>query len=94
MDDFLKMDVFFVVATLALVVVSVMIAVFLFYAIRVVRTADRLGTLVEKEFALIKGDIDDARLAAKREAGQLLALISTVRKIAARFIAPRAPRDE
>lgn len=93
MNEFIKMDIFFVVATAALVVLTVLASIFLVYAIRVVRTADRLGTLVENEMELIKGDINDARLAARREAGHFLALMSSVRKIAARFIAPGSTRD-
>lgn len=87
------MDLFFVVATAAVVVVSVLASVFLVFAIRLVRTAERLGSLVESEARALKGDLDDARLAARREAAAFLNLITSARKAVLRLIMARPPRD-
>ncbi len=93
MNDFLKMDIFFVTATVALVLVALLLCVFLYYAIRVARKMDRIGALVEEEARAITGDIDELRAAARTEAGHLGALISSVRKGVAHLIAPGSSRD-
>jgi len=92
MDDFLKMDVFFLIATLAVVVLTMLTAVFLFYAIRVARMLDRLGTTIQTEVGAIKEDIDDVRLVARREAGELISFIHTAGKAAAHIVAPGRKR--
>jgi hypothetical protein len=84
--------VFFVTATFALVAVSVMLCVALYYAIRVLRRAERIGALLEEEARAITGDLDELRAAARREAGRLGALISSVKRGAARVLSPRSSR--
>lgn len=92
MDGFLKMEIFFAVATASVVVLTVLLSVLLYYAIRLVRRAERIGETVEREALRIAGDIDDARAAARREAGRVLAFISSARRLAARLVASRSSR--
>jgi hypothetical protein len=61
MENFFKMDVFFVVATLMAVVIGVLIAVALVYAIRFLRTVNRISDSVEEEADRIRSDIQEAR---------------------------------
>lgn len=49
MDAFAKMDIFFVVATLATVVLGVFMAVLLFYIVRAARDVSRITHVVEGE---------------------------------------------
>ena len=65
MEDFFKMDVFFVIATLVTVVVGVLLAVVLVYAIRFMRTANRIGETVEEEAERISADIQKTRAKMK-----------------------------
>lgn len=75
MDAFLKMDVFFVVATIGVVVVSALLAGVLWYALRLMRTLDRISKEVESEVKLLRKDLDTARLVAKREGKAVTSLI-------------------
>lgn len=67
MNDFLKMDVFFVVSTAAVVIVATLLSIAIFYAIRILRAADRLSQTVEAEAALVRDDLRDLRAGIRRE---------------------------
>jgi phage terminase Nu1 subunit (DNA packaging protein) len=67
MSDFAKMDIFFVIATLALVMVTVLICVLLIYAIRIARYLHKMSGLVAQEGELIKEDIDLVREDIRRK---------------------------
>ncbi len=75
MNDFLKMDVFFVVATIALVLVTALVCIALWYAIRVLRSLERISLHVEAEAVELRADLDEARLAAKTEARKFLGIV-------------------
>jgi hypothetical protein len=89
MDEFQKMDVFFVVATLGFIVLTVLASLFLFYAIRVAQALDRIAKDIEVEAHELKQDIDDARLAAKREGRHLLHLVDVALATGRRFVRGR-----
>lgn len=65
MEDFFKMDVFFVVATIATVVVTTLLVIALVYAVRFLRTLDRIGHEVEEEAVALRADIEEARSRVK-----------------------------
>lgn len=67
MEDFLKMDVFFVVATIAVVVLAALVSVALYYVVRLLRTLMHISEEVEEETKAIRGDIEDVRRTARRE---------------------------
>ena len=61
MDDLLKMDIFFVVATLATVIIATLMIVALAFVIKVLRTINRISEEVEEEAVAIREDIAEAR---------------------------------
>jgi hypothetical protein len=65
MEDFFKMDVFFVVATAATVVVAVLLCVVLAYLIRFMRIVNRIGDSIEEETDMIRSDIQETRARVK-----------------------------
>jgi hypothetical protein len=67
MSEFLKMDIFFVIATIGFVILGILLVVALVYVILLLRTLSRIATTVEEEADAIMGDIDDARESIKRE---------------------------
>lgn len=67
MSDFLKMDVFFVVSTVAVVIVAVFVAIALYYVIRILRTTDRISSDIADEAHLIRADIQDVRAGVRAE---------------------------
>lgn len=66
MNEFLKMDVFFVVATIAFVIVGVLVCVVLVYVARFLNTANRIAAEVEEETGAIRADLDEMRHGIKR----------------------------
>jgi CHASE1-domain containing sensor protein len=75
MDEFLKMDIFFVVATIGFVVLAVLVCVVLIYVIQLLRTINRVAETVEDETEALKGDLDDARASIRSGGNSLLALV-------------------
>lgn len=86
MDDFLKMDVFFAVTTLAVAVVTVLFGVALIYAIRILRTFERLMRSVEDEAELVRADINDVRKKVRAEGLKLSALLGLAHKSGKRIL--------
>lgn len=83
MDDFLKMDIFFVVATVAIVLVSVLLAMVLIRLLRILKTVDEVSEIVQEEAEGIRDDIREVRAAVKREtikAGHMLGLLTDLVK--------------
>lgn len=94
MNEFLKMDVFFVVSTVAVIVVSVMLAIALFRVIRILRNVEHVSKIVSDEGDLVRGDIADMRMAIKREGFKLTHLAAFARKRAASFMGGRKKKSE
>jgi len=86
MNDFLKMDVFFVVSTIAVVVVALLLSYAIYKAIRILRKVEEISDSVSQETALIRGDIEEARLAARREGYRLAGVVKGARLFAERMI--------
>lgn len=88
MSDFLKMDVFFVVTTLAVIVVAFMLGLSLYYVIRILRNVEHVSHIVSEEGDLMRNDIAEMRTAIKREGVKLGALVGFFRKRAESFMRP------
>ena len=86
MSEFLKMDVFFVVATLGFVVLGVLLCVVLVYVIQLLRTINRVADTVEDETEAIKGDLDDARASIRSGGNSLMALMGLTGKTGKRLL--------
>jgi len=83
MDNFLKMDIFFVVSTLAVVVLAVLLAVALIRVLRILKKVDQISDIAIEESEHIRDDIDEVRASVKDGAsriGQLLGLAASVKK--------------
>ncbi len=79
MNEFLKMDIFFVVSTVAVVVVALLLAYAIYRAIRILHKVERISDTVTEEAELIRADIDEARLAARREGYRFAGLVRGIR---------------
>jgi len=67
MDDFLQMDIFFVVTTAAVVVVAILLGIALFYVVRVLRNVDQVTRNLSEESSLIREDIAVLRTNVRTE---------------------------
>ena len=67
MNEFLKMDVFFVVTTLAVIALSVLLVIALIRVLRILKNIEDVSELVEEEGKLLRADIADVRQNIKRE---------------------------
>lgn len=67
MEDFLKMDVFFIVATIAVLIVAVLTSIALVYLIRILRTVSHISEEVQGEAVALREDIDGLRQKARSE---------------------------
>lgn len=86
MDDFLKMDIFFVVATIGIVVLTGLTAYALFLVVRILRNVERLSETVSDEALLIKADIDEMRTQVRAEGFKWVHIARFARSQVARLI--------
>ena len=83
MDDFLKMDIFFGVTTVAVVVISVLLVLVLIRLLRILKTVDEVTEIVQEETEGIRDDIREGRAQVREravDAGKLLSLIGLAPK--------------
>ncbi len=80
------MDIFFVVATIGLVVLTILVGIAIFYVIRLLRTLDSIAHTVEDEAEALKGDLDEARATIKRGGSSLLSLLGFADKTKKRLL--------
>ncbi len=67
MNEFLKMDIFFVVATVVVVLLGVFALVAMFYIIRILKNVDHLSQNVSEESDHIKVDVNILRAKIRDE---------------------------
>jgi hypothetical protein len=67
MNDFIKMDIFFVVTTIVVVLWGIIGAVVMYYVIRVLKYIERLSRTVAEEADELRGDLDEVRAQVREE---------------------------
>lgn len=67
MDEFLKMDIFFVVTTVAVLVVTILLAFVLIRVLRILKNIEDISVMVEAEGEKIREDIAQVRQKVKEE---------------------------
>jgi hypothetical protein len=86
MSEFAKMDIFFVVTTITVIVVAFMLALALYYIIRILRNVEHVSEIVSEEGDRMREDIAQMRSSIKREGFKISHLASFARKRAASFM--------
>jgi hypothetical protein len=94
MSEFAKMDVFFVVTTIAVIAVTALVCVALYRILRILRNVEHVSQIVSDEGDLMREDIAEMRASIKREGFKISHLASFARKRAASFMRPRTKNDE
>lgn len=92
MDEFLKMDIFFFVATIAVAVLAALFAIALFYGIRVLKGIERILGEVEEEAKALRADIGEVRAVAKREGSKLAGLLESFEAMLRSVFGLKKPR--
>ncbi|MDB5237909.1 MAG: hypothetical protein JWM46_179 [Candidatus Kaiserbacteria bacterium] len=86
MNDFLKMDVFFLVSTLAVIVIAGLLAFALVRVLRILRRVEEISETVSDEAVLVRADVAEMRANVKQEGFKMLHLARFARKTASRFM--------
>ena len=71
MTDFAKMDVFFFVTTIAVVVLSILLAILIIYIIKISRDIKHITQKARSEAELISQDLSDLRQNVKEHGAKL-----------------------
>jgi hypothetical protein len=71
MTDFLKMDIFFVVTTIAVVVISILLVFVLIRVLRILKNIEDISALVEEEGKALREDLAQMRKSVKTEGVRL-----------------------
>lgn len=93
MSDFAKMDVFFVITTVAVIVVAVLLSIALYRLLKILRNVEHVSQIVSDEGDLVRADVAEMRVAIKREGFKLAHLANFARKRAESFVRPRKKTD-
>ena len=86
MSEFAKMDIFFVVTTVAVIVVAVLLSIALYRILRILRNVEHVSQIVSDEGDRVRGDIDEMRTAIKREGFKLSYFAKFAKKRAESFM--------
>ncbi len=92
MNEFLKMDIFFGVTTVAVIVLTVLLVIVLIRVISILRNIDELVLLAKEEGAHIRKDLDEMRTKVRdggMRIGHLFGFLGGMREKKTR---PRASR--
>lgn len=89
MDEFAKMDIFFVVATAAVVIIAIFVSIALYRVVKILTYVERVSKIVTEEGELVRSDIDEMRTAIKREGFKLAHLAAFLRKRVRSFAGSR-----
>ncbi len=85
MTDFTQMYVFFIITSLAVVVVTLLVSLALYYVVRILRTVDRLSTAALDEATLLREDIAELRTNVRTEGMKVKSFVKFGRKFVERF---------
>lgn len=85
MSDIAKMDIFFLITSLAVIVVTVLMIVALVFVIRILRNVDHVSRVISNEGDAIRDDIAAFRHSVYAEGFKFVNLFSLFRSQARRF---------
>lgn len=80
MNEFLKMDIFFVIASAGVIVLGVLLALVLFRVLRILRHVEHISEMVDDESKLVRADIADLRASVKHEGFKVQSLFKFIRR--------------
>jgi hypothetical protein len=81
MDEFLKMNIFFFVATLATILIAVFAAVVLWRIQRILKNVDYISKQIAIESDMVRQDLAEMRQDVRAGKGRLRSLFGFVRKM-------------
>jgi predicted Holliday junction resolvase-like endonuclease len=74
--SFLKSDIFFFVTTVAVVFLTIILAVLMIYVITIMRTIKSIARIAQSQAEVISEDIDDLRTEVKTRGASLKSLLA------------------
>ena len=89
MDTLIKADIFFFLTSVVVVILAILVAVALFYIVRILRDIKILSTKVREEGDKIVDDVDELRIGLKKNSlkitGVFLAFVNFLKKKSRKF---------
>ncbi len=86
MNDFEQMHVFFIITSIAVVAVTLLASLALYYVVKILRTVDRLSEATFEEAQLLRADIAELRANVRVEGVKLKSFAKFGKKFAERFM--------
>ena len=85
MNDFLKMDIFFIVTTLVVVMLGIVVTLILFRVWRILGYVEEISRDLSEESALLRNDVAEMRARIKAEGFKFSHIGSLIASRVARF---------
>jgi 5-bromo-4-chloroindolyl phosphate hydrolysis protein len=93
MESLMKSDIFFFITSIAVVILTMLLAVAVTYAIRILRNVDDISTKAKDEAGLIKEDIAELRQNLKTEGSKIKHFANFFNKLKGRRPKKGEPRQ-
>ena len=93
MDDFLKMDVFFLVTTTVVILLAIFILVALYYLIRILKSVDHVAHNISEESDNVRDDVTILRAKIREEGMRFQHFLEFFAGFASRQRARKKPRE-
>lgn len=94
MQTLVHADIFFFISTIALVVLGILLAIGLYYAIGILRDAREISARLKKASVDIEKDLDALRGAVKAEGSKVKGIADLVLGFAIRKLAPKIKKEK
>lgn len=85
MNDFLKMDIFFMITTLVVVMLGIVVTLILFRVWRILGNVEKISAMLSDEGSLVRQDIADLRSNVRREGFRMRFISKFFRDIGKRY---------
>ena len=85
MNDFLKMDIFFMITTLVVIILGIAVTFILFRIWRILGNVEKISAMLSDEGSLVRKDIADFRSNVRREGFRMRFISNFFRDIGKRF---------
>ncbi len=92
MQTLVHADIFFFISTVALVVLSILLAICLYYVIGILRNVREVSERIKKASGSLEKDLDGLRNAVKAEGNRVKGIADVVLGFVARALTPKAAR--
>jgi len=86
MDEFFKMDIFFIITSAVVVLLGILLVVILYKIWKILGYVERISKAIDEESTLIRADLDDLRAKVRSEGMKAKYFLAFAQKVSHAFL--------